>query len=292
VQALKDLSLDVQAGEIIGILGPNGAGKTTLIEILEGLRAYDGGSAVVFGNEVRHGLKAVRSHMGVAMQTTALPPLLTVHELLRLYAAMYREASDTDQLIALVGLTEKRNTLIQSLSGGQAQRLSLAVALVGNPDLLFLDEPTSSLDPQGRRVIWDLLLDKTWCGARTVVLTTHQMEEAQQLCTRVAILDRGEILAVDTPARLIERHCPGHYIRFETSRTADLSVLHDSAILEPDQADASRIEVAIHTDELESGMEALLAARRRGGFALRHLRVESATLEDVFLQLTGRRIRD
>ncbi|MPZ50657.1 MAG: ATP-binding cassette domain-containing protein [Dehalococcoidia bacterium] len=290
VQALKGVSFDVYPGEIVGVLGPNGAGKTTLIEILEGLRMPDDGTAAVLGADVRRSLKSIRDRMGVAMQATALPPLLKVREIIELYTALYSHPRRPDELIELVGLEEKGTSLIRHLSGGQSQRLTVALALVGNPELLFLDEPTSALDPQGRRAIWDVLLDEERRANRTVILATHQMEEAQQLCSRVAVLDHGAILAMDTPTYLIEQHCPGYLIRFETVPDADLTVLETS--FEVELTDAARGLVALRADRLEPAMESLMAARRQGLFPVEELQVERKTLEDVFLQLTGRGIRD
>ena len=208
VEALAGVTFEVRAGEIFGVLGPNGAGKTTLMEILEGLRVADSGTAAVLGVDVPKQLHSIRDRIGIAMQKTALPPLLTVQETVRLYAVIYPHSQRPDDLIGSVGLEEKRRTLIRHLSGGQLQRLTVALALVGNPHILFLDEPTSELDPQGRRTLWDILLDPQKRTGRTVVLTTHQMEEAQHLCNRVAILDHGRILAMGSPSDLIDQYCP------------------------------------------------------------------------------------
>ena len=208
VEALGGVTFEVRAGEIFGILGPNGAGKTTLIEILEGLRVADSGTAAVLGVAVPRYLDSIRDRIGVAMQKMALPPLLTVQETVRLYAVIYPRSQRPDELIASVGLWEKRQTLIRHLSGGQLQRLTVALALVGNPQILFLDEPTSELDPHGRRAQWDMLLDPEKRTDRTVVLTTHQMDEAQHLCSRVAILDHGHVLAMGSPSDLIDQYCP------------------------------------------------------------------------------------
>ena len=208
VEALAGVTFEVRAGEIFGVLGPNGAGKTTLIEILEGLRLAESGAAAVLGVDVPKHLDSIRDRIGIAMQKMALPPLLTVQETVRLYAVIYPDSQRPDELIRSLGLEEKRHTLIRHLSGGQLQRLTVALALVGNPHILFLDEPTSELDPQGRRALWDLLLDPQQRAGRTVVLTTHQMDEAQHLCDRVAILDRGHVLAIGSPSDLIDQYCP------------------------------------------------------------------------------------
>ena len=290
VEALAGVAFEARAGEIFGILGPNGAGKTTLIEILEGLRLAESGTAAVLGVEVPKHLNLIRHRLGIAMQKTALPPLLTVQETARLYAVIYPQSHRPDELIASVGLDEKRHTLIRHLSGGQLQRLTVALALVGNPEILFLDEPTSELDPQGRRALWDILLDPEKRTGRTVVLTTHQMEEAQHLCNRVAVLDHGHILAMGSPSELIDQYCPGQIIRFTTQPNADFQGCFAS--VERQALGPTRDTVTVRTDALEPAMEALMAARLEGRCSVEDLRVERLTLEDVFLHLTGRRIRD
>jgi ABC-2 type transport system ATP-binding protein len=290
LEALAGVSFEARTGEIFGILGPNGAGKTTLIEILEGLRNADGGTITVLGVEVPKHLDSIRDRIGIAMQKMALPSLLTVLETVRMYAVIYPRSRRPDELIAWVGLEEKRHTRITHLSGGQLQRLTVALALVGNPEILFLDEPTSELDPQGRRALWDILLDPQQRMNRTVVLTTHQMEEAQHLCNRVAILDHGQILAMGSPSELIDQYCPGQIIRFTTQTGADFEGCFAS--VERQALTPTRDTVTVRTDALEPAMEVLMAARLEGRFSVEDLRVERMTLEDVFLHLTGRRIRD
>ena len=292
LEALAGATFEARPGEIFGILGPNGAGKTTLIEILEGLRRPESGTATVLGVHVPKHLDLIRDRIGIAMQKMALPPLLTVQEVLRLYAAVYPRSEHPDPLIACVGLEEKRQTRIHRLSGGQLQRLTVALALVGNPQVLFLDEPTSELDPQGRRALWNILLDPQKRNHRTVVLTTHQMEEAQQLCDRVAILDRGHILAMGSPSELIHHYCPGQVIRFTTQAHADLQECVQFASVERHALSRTRDAVTARTDALEPAMEVLMAARLQGRYSVEDLRVERMTLEDVFLHVTGRRMRD
>ncbi len=290
VEALAGVTFEVRAGEIFGVLGPNGAGKTTLIEILEGLRRAEGGTAAVLGVDVPKHLDSIRDRIGIAMQKMALPPLLTVEETVRLYAVIYPRSQHPDELIRSIGLEEKRHTLIHHLSGGQLQRLTVALALVGNPRILFLDEPTSELDPQGRRALWDMLLDPQKRIDRTVVLTTHQMEEAQHLCNRVAILDHGHILAMGPPSELIDQYCPGHVIRFTTEPDADFRGY--VASVERQALSPTRDTVTLRTEALEPAMEVVMKARLEGRCSVEDLRVERMTLEDVFLHLTGRRIRD
>jgi len=294
LEALTGATFEARRGEIFGILGPNGAGKTTLIEILEGLRRPESGTATVLGVDVPKHLDLIRDRIGIAMQKMALPSLLTVHEVLRLYAGLYPRSEHPDQLMAWVGLEGKRRTRIHHLSGGQLQRLTVALALVGNPQILFLDEPTSELDPQGRRAVWDILLDPQKRKDRTVVLTTHQMEEAQQLCDRVAILDHGHILAMGSPAELIHQYCPGQVIRFTTQAHAPTD-FQECFLLGPVERHAlspTRDTVTLRTDALEPAMEVLMAARLGGQYSVEDLRVERMTLEDVFLHVTGRRMRD
>jgi ABC-2 type transport system ATP-binding protein len=289
--AISDITFDVHVGEIFGVLGPNGAGKTTLIEILEGVRRADTGRALLLDHDVsdRAAMRRLRARMGIAMQKTILPPTLTVRELLELYATLYVGSAEPEALMTALGLDEKRDVAIRHLSGGQQQRVAVALALVGNPDFIFLDEPSSQLDPQSRRAVWDIFLDQQKRD-RTLLLTTHQMEEAERLCTRVAILDHGEILALGSPSALIDRYCPGHVVRFTTSAHADLSFLGTAVSAEP--ADPSTVTITIRTERLEPVVERLMAARLQGRIVVEGLRTERQTLEDVFLHLTGRVVRN
>ncbi|HEX2091445.1 MAG TPA: ABC transporter ATP-binding protein, partial [Longimicrobiaceae bacterium] len=201
--AVKSLDLEVLRGECFGLLGPNGAGKTTTIEILEGLQAPDGGEVEILGMRWRTDGDRLRARLGVQLQETELPERLTVEETVRLFRSFYPAGRSVDELIAHVELGEKRRTQVRNLSGGQRQRLSLACALAGSPDILFLDEPTTGLDPQSRRHIWDLCLAFRATGG-TILLTTHFMDEAEKLSDRIAIMDRGEVIAQGTPAELIQ----------------------------------------------------------------------------------------
>lgn len=288
--ALAGVTFEARAGEIFGILGPNGAGKTTLIEILEGLRIAESGTVAVLGVAVPKHLDSIRDRIGIAMQKVALPSLLTVREAVRLYAAVYPRSQPPDDLLVLVGLEEQGHTWIRHLSGGQLQRLSVALALVGNPQILFLDEPTSELDPQGRRALWDMLLDPQKRKDRTVVMTTHQMEEAQHLCDRVAILDHGHVLAIGSPSELVHQYCPGHVIRFVTCTQTDLQDSFKS--VERQTLSPTHDAMTVRVDALEPAMEILMRARHEGWCLVENLRVERMTLEDVFLHLTGRTIRN
>ncbi|MEW6703337.1 MAG: ABC transporter ATP-binding protein [Pseudomonadota bacterium] len=290
IDALLGIDLAVQRGEVVGVLGPNGAGKTTLIEILEGVRVPDGGTARVLGVPVqdRAGMKRVCGRIGIASQHTVLPPLLTVRELLTLQRTLYASEVAVDELIDTLGLSDKARARVGSLSGGQQQRVAVALALVGDPELLFLDEPTSQLDPQARRAVWSVLEQQCMRRHATVLLTTHQMEEAQRLCGRILIIDRGRVIAEGSPGELVERHCPGRVISF-TLGDADPAALDGLPVqLHTDGAvRTARLEV----EDVSAALGALVDRQRAGRLSLEGLRIERRTLEDVFLQLTGRQIR-
>ncbi len=303
--AVDGLSFRVGAGEIVGLLGPNGAGKTTTMEILEGLRRPDGGTAIVLGRDVLKGLDPVRTRMGVVLQTGALLERAKVGELMKLYALMYPKPRDGKALLDRVGLTDKKDALVGGLSGGQKQRLAMALALTGDPDLLFLDEPTANLDPQGRALLWDMVRELVVEGRaqgrqKAALLTTHSMEEAQSLCTRVAIVDGGKLLAMDTPSALINAICPGAHITFETDMgeteagdgeagAADFARIEGFEAVEP-WAGGRRVRLS--GSRLEPMLASLMAAQAARGFAIGNLSVERNSLADVFLKLTGRELRD
>lgn len=289
VPAVDGISFQVQEGEVFGLLGPNGAGKTTTVECIEGLRQPDGGETTVLGRSHTARGNGIKEQIGIQLQTTGLYPLHTVAELLKLFGSFFRRAVPPDELIALVSLEDKRNTRSKDLSGGQRQRLSLALALVNDPELVFLDEPTTGLDPQSRRQIWGIVKDLQRRG-KTVMLTTHYMEEAQTLCDRVAVMDSGAIIALDTPQALIEQHFETTAIEFEDQNSAPLDLLEGLAGVKDAKRDGGL--VTLYSLDTPRTMEALLDAARAGHLHFDDLRVRSATLEDVFLKLTGRRIRD
>jgi ABC-2 type transport system ATP-binding protein len=286
------IELDVRAGECFGLLGPNGAGKTTTIEICEGLTSPDSGEVEVLGLRWASDAPALRQRLGIQLQETQLADKLTVLETLQLFRSFFDRGPTPDSVIGLVQLEEKRNARVNTLSGGQKQRLALACALVGEPDLLFLDEPTTGLDPQARRQLWDLI-DEFKLAGRTILLTTHYMDEAEHLCDRVAIMDHGKVIARGTPAELIASIGVDHVVEFSTAsgvRPVNLSALVDVEGVRDVRHENGTIR--LQATELHRAVPALLEELRRQGVPLTELRTHSATLEDVFVSLTGRHLRD
>ena len=283
-QAVDGVSLTVAEGEFFGILGPNGAGKTTTLEIIEGLRRPDSGRVEVLGQPPTPRTRLMLRRIGVQIQGSTFFERLTAREQIRTFAALFRiPARRADETLDLLGLTDKADTLTERLSGGQAQRLSIACAIVHAPELLFLDEPTAGLDPQARRNLWDVLRDLNIHEGRTVVLTTHYMDEAEELCHRVAIMDAGKVLRSDPPATLIRDL--GGVTRI--SLPAPALPLEQARKLFPDATvDADEETLTVRTTE-PAAVLAELAARD----ALSGLSVRGTTLEDVFLSLTGREYR-
>jgi ABC-2 type transport system ATP-binding protein len=291
VVAVAGLDLDVGRGECFGMLGPNGAGKTTTVEIFEGLRVADGGDVEVLGDRWRGDGLALRARLGIQLQETKFPEKLRVREVVTLFRSFYPRGLDVAAVLDLVGLQEKARAYVRTLSGGQKQRLSLGCALVGDPELLFLDEPTTGLDPQSRRQTWDIV-EGLKARGRSVVLTTHYMEEAARLCDRVAIVDHGRVIALGTPAGLITSLGAEHMVEFGIA---------DSAVLPEDMLRALPSVEGVTRDgasrcltvrEVHRAVPALLAALSERGLQPTHLTTHHATLEDVFMKLTGRRLRD
>jgi len=291
-RAVDGISFEVKPGEIFGMLGPNGAGKTTAIEMIEGLRVPDGGSIAVLGMDPKRDLQKIKERIGVQLQTTALYPRLTVREVIDLFASFFngRPPISTDELIEMVGLEEKAKTRSKELSGGQKQRLSVALALVNDPEIIFLDEPTTGLDPQARRNLWDVIQQLQRRG-KTILLTTHYMEEAEVLCDRVAVVDHGKIIALDTPDNLISEHFAETAVEFEDQ--IDLPAEGTFRAL-PGVTRARRDGkmVTLLTTDATATLGGLTALAQDGTVKFNDLHVRRATLEDVFLKLTGRRIRD
>jgi ABC-2 type transport system ATP-binding protein len=289
-RAVDGISLAVRQGEIFGMLGPNGAGKSTTIEMLEGLRTPDSGSVEVLGLRQPRDATAIKRRIGIQLQTTALYPRLTVTEILDLFHTFYRghPTLPTDELIRLVDLEEKKETRSKALSGGQKQRLSVALALVNDPEIIFLDEPTTGLDPQARRQLWDVIRALRGRG-KTILLTTHYLEEAEQLCDRVAIVDHGKIIEQGAPSELIQRYFQEIAIQFQDGHGGPDAYAHLPGVSHAATEDGL---VTVYSADVPRTMAALLERETSGEGKLRDLSVRSATLEDVFLKLTGRALRD
>ncbi len=292
-KAVDGITIEVRHGEIFGLLGPNGAGKSTTIEMIEGLRTPDSGRISVLGLRQPEDAVAIKTRIGIQLQTTALYPRLTVTELLDLFHQFYRgrKTLSTEELINMVDLGEKRHTRSKELSGGQKQRLSVALALVNDPDIVFFDEPTTGLDPQARRQLWDVLQSLRHQG-KTLMLTTHYMEEAEKLCDRVAIVDHGHVIETGSPNELIHRYFKDIAIEFldPDHRGAD-AYRNIPGVTHASSEDG---HVALYSSDVPKTMAALLDAgpSGTGGSSLNDLNVRSATLEDVFLKITGRALRD
>jgi ABC-2 type transport system ATP-binding protein len=295
VVAVAGLDLTVGAGECFGLLGPNGAGKTTTIEILEGLTPPDAGEVEVLGRTWREGAegRALRERLGIQLQETQLADKLTVAETLTLFRSFYRDAHTVGEVLALVELEEKRGARVVTLSGGQKQRLAVACALVSRPDLLFLDEPTTGLDPQSRRQLWEIITRFRAAGG-TVLLTTHYMEEAERLCDRVAIIDHGKVIALGTPRELIASLGADHVVDFALTEGGTPDDLVDvlRAMGGVTAVRAGNDGVSLTVVELHRALPALLAFLQQRGVELSSLTTHHATLDDVFLALTGRQLRD
>ncbi len=290
VTAVNGLDLKVFAGECFGLLGPNGAGKTTTIEILEGLTPRDEGKVELLGQQwSSRNDQALRERIGVQLQETQLAEKVTVIETLRLFRSFYKRGHDVDEVIHTVALEEKRNARVGKLSGGQKQRLAVACALVSDPELLFLDEPTTGLDPQARLSLWDIV-EKFRAGGGTTLLTTHYMEEATRLCDRVAIMDHGKVIALGTPAELIESLGADQIIEFSVTKQLEEDPLTSLPAVKHLH---KRGEIyALTVAEIGVALPALLAEIRRQQSELVTLTTHQATLEDVFVSLTGRMLRD
>ena len=286
--AVNDVSFDVRPGEIFGLIGPNGAGKTTTMECVEGLRMPDGGVISVLGLDPRRDAYALQKRIGVQLQEAQLQKRIKVWEAVALWASLYRKPGNGDRLIEQLGLSEKRSAWFMSLSGGQKQRLFIALALINDPELVFLDELTTGLDPQARRAIWDLVRGIRQRG-KTVLLTTHLMEEAERLCDRVAIIDHGRIIDVGAPAELVRRHCPEHTVVVATDDEAAAAHFRDIPQVDSVTSEGFRVTVRGRGDDLVTQVIQRLAEHR---MRVVDFRTEVPTLEDVFLRLTGHAIRE
>jgi len=294
VTAVAGLDLTVARGECFGLLGPNGAGKTTTVEILEGLTAADAGDVEVLGTRWGTGDdRALRGRLGIQLQETQLAEKLTVAETVQLFRSFYRDSHPVDEVLDTVQLQEKRGAWVGKLSGGQKQRLAVACALVSRPDLLFLDEPTTGLDPQSRRQLWEVVA-RFRAGGGTVLLTTHYMEEAERLCDRVAIVDHGCVIALGSPRELVASLGAAHVVEVAAGDGAALEPLRDALAALPGvrgvRLTAGRASLTV--SEVHRAVPALLALLAERGAELSDLATHHATLEDVFVALTGRHLRD
>lgn len=287
--AVDAISFQVQRGETFGMLGPNGAGKTTTLEMIEGLRTPDAGRITLLGLDAVRQRRAVQERIGVQLQSQTLWPELTVEETLKTFRALFRRKSSLEELLDRFALVDKRRSLAKDLSGGQKQRLSVATALVNDPEAVFLDEPTTGLDPQARHSFWDLIRDMHRQG-KTVIVTTHYMEEAEALCERVAIMDQGRIMALDTPRQLIRD------LAFDnTVECSFAGPVHRERLLALPAVRDARSEDGAHflfTNDVSATLAGLMGITDDSGQRVQSLQVRTATLEDVFISLTGRRLRD
>ncbi len=290
--AVGGIDFEVQTGEIFGLLGPNGAGKTTTMEMIEGLRKPDEGTAMVAGFDTRTQLKHVKAVIGVQLQSTSLFDLLTVHEIMKMYASFYKDTDSIDGLLEQMILLDKKKSRVKHLSGGQKQRLAIALALLNKPKVVFLDEPTTGLDPQARRTLWDIILRMKETG-KTIVLSTHYMDEAHVLCDRICLMDQGKIIALDTPEALVHSLQSESAIEFkiigqdEASLTEQLRQLHTVK-----QVDLQKENYILYTDDVQGTLLEFISFADRHHLRFQDLRTRMSTLEDVFLHMTGRSLRE
>jgi ABC-2 type transport system ATP-binding protein len=299
VQAVNGIDLEVARGECFGLLGPNGAGKTTTIEICEGLTTADEGRIELLGLTWKSNAAELRQRIGLQLQETQFPEKLTVEETLRLFRSFFKRGISVEESIKTAQLEEKRGARVGGLSGGQKQRLAMACALVGDPELLFLDEPTTGLDPQARRHLWDLV-DELKHAGRTIILTTHYMDEAERLCDRVAIMDHGKVIALGTPYELIGTVGGEDIVEFavtagEGAATETRGVVEAERLLALPGVHSHRVDAGLHqlsVSELHLAVPRIFAELAAQGLHLSEFRTHSATLEDVFVRLTGRNLRD
>jgi ABC-2 type transport system ATP-binding protein len=286
-RAVQDVTLEVFQGEIFGLIGPNGAGKTTAMECIEGLRVPDAGRVAVLGLDPFRDVVPLLNRIGVQLQEAQLQKRITVREAVMLWSSLYRTSVDGHQLLAQLGIAAKTNSRFMTLSGGQKQRLFIALALINDPEVVFLDELTTGLDPQARRAIWELVRGIRDRG-KTVFLTTHLMEEAERLCDRVAIIDHGRIIDVDSPSGLVDRHCPERTIVIKTPDARAVEVLGHVQGVESAAREGDNVVLGARSVDVMTGLIASLAEHR---ISVTDFRTIVPTLEDVFLKLTGHSVR-
>ena len=288
--AVNDVSFSIEKGEVFGLLGPNGAGKTTTVEMIEGLRKPDSGSIEVCGIDALREPGKIKEIIGVQLQSTTLYDKIRVKEVIDLFGSYYRKSIPTEDILNEVSLVDKKDSFVETLSGGLKQRLAMALALVNDPEILFLDEPTTGLDPQARRNVWEVVENLKGRG-KTIILTTHYMEEAEQLCQRVGIIDQGKIIAMDTPRNLIANSGLESAVEFSCVPEEQDKMLQKLAgIGKISKQDNNRF--VIHTKESSRILQQLARISSESNLNLKNITVREATLEDVFLSLTGKRLRD
>lgn len=287
--AVNKVSFTVEDGEIFGLLGPNGAGKTTILEMIEGLRKPDGGSMKVANINVAKNSDEIKEIIGVQLQSTSIYDMIKVSEAIDLFGGYYRKSLPTAEILQEVSLNEKKDSFVQSLSGGQKQRLALALALVNDPKVIFLDEPTTALDPQARRNIWEIIEGLSKKG-KTIILNTHYMEEAEQLCQRVGIMDHGQIIALDSPANLISKQNMDSAVEFTSLDEVGREFFEK--LPKVDKVTQNGKTFILHTREASSTLIEIVHLQEQNKLHLGNITVRSATLEDVFLELTGRALRE
>lgn len=287
--AVNDVSFNIEKGEIFGLLGPNGAGKTTTVEMIEGLRKPDGGTIRVCGIDVSKKLDGVKEIIGVQLQSTTIYDKIRVGESIDLFGGYYKRSLPPTEILDKVFLSDKRGSLVEALSGGQRQRLAIALAMVNDPEILFLDEPTTGLDPQARRNVWDII-ERLKERGKTIVLTTHYMEEAERLCDRVGIMDIGRIIALDTPKELIAKQNLESAVELVTPNGSAGGILQK--LPQVNKITYKGNTTIAHTKEASSVLIELVRMFEGNGISLENISVRKATLEDVFLELTGRKLRE
>jgi ABC-2 type transport system ATP-binding protein len=289
VKAVNEISFEVAQGEVFGMLGPNGAGKTTTVEIVEGLRTPDSGKVTVLGIDASKDIRAIKERIGVQLQSPALFPLMNVQEIVKFFGSLFKKSIPASEIVRMVALDESKKVMVKNLSGGQQQRLSVGLAFVNDPDIVFLDEPTTGLDPQARRAMWEMI-ESIRKEGKSIFLTTHYMEEAERLCDRVAIMDHGKIIALDSPHHMIEQNFKESAIQFKMKKRPEESAL--AALPGVTKVVVEEDDVTLYSKDIPATISALLQLASGISSNLSDLFVRQATLEDVFLKLTGKRIRD
>jgi ABC-2 type transport system ATP-binding protein len=287
--AVNDVKFTVNSGEVFGLLGPNGAGKTTTIEMLVGLRKPDQGTARLAGFDIRKEIGKVKEVIGIQLQSTSLFELLTVEEIMKMYASFYPTHVAIPELIKDMLLTEKKKDRVKSLSGGQKQRLAIALAIIHDPKIVFLDEPTTGLDPQARRTLWNII-EKLKETGKTIVLSTHYMDEAHVLCDRIGIMDRGSLIALDTPTTLVKNLQSDSAVEFSLNNHEDSLFLE--TLLGVKQVSNRQERYIVYTNSLQSTLTDLIQHASSKNINLQDLQTRTSTLEDVFIHMTGRSLRE